>query len=204
MDSPTLSHLVYLALGVGILFLWARETRAARSRPADAPEPFWPGAAPCAWQTAVLAGVGALLLTLVESGLEIHLGVQDEQSTIPSSFLLAMMGAAVVEEVTFRGFAAPSTLSGVRLLAAILAGSLVFMLLHGHVVAFKDGALAVDGSPKALVSAGSAFAVSCWLYLCRFNPLNPGRSLAPALVGHAVRNLAVFGIKDAQGFVAWN
>jgi hypothetical protein len=78
------------------------------------------------------------------------------------------------------------------------------MLLHGHVVSLKDGTLAFDPSPKALVSAGSAFAVSGWLYLCRFNPLNPGRSLAPALVAHAVRNLAVFGIKDAQGFVAWN
>jgi membrane protease YdiL (CAAX protease family) len=204
MDTKTLSHLLYLALGAGVLVLWTLESRASRTRGADAPEPFWPGARPCAWQAAMLAGVGALLLTLVESGLEIHLGVDDEQSSIPASFLLAMMGAAVVEEVTFRGFAAPASLAGVRLLASILAGSLVFMLLHGHIVSFDDGALRVHDDPKSLVSAGSAFAVSCWLYLCRFNPLNPGRSLAPALVGHAVRNLAVFGIKDAQGFVAWN
>jgi len=204
MESATLSHLIYLALGLGVLVLWGKEARSARLRAADAPEAFWPGAAPCAWQTAVLAGVGALLITLVESGLEIHLGVKDGQSTIPASFLLAMMGAAVVEEITFRGFAAPASLAGVRLLATILAGSLVFMLLHGHIVDFADGGLRVKDDPKSLVSAGSAFAVSCWLYLCRFNPLNPGRSLAPALVGHAVRNLAVFGIKDAQGFVAWN
>ncbi len=204
MESPALSHLLYLALGLGVLVLWVRETRAEGRRAADGPEPFWPGAVACPWQTVVLAGVGALLLTLVESGLEIHLGVQDQQSTIPSTFLLAMMGAAVVEEVTFRGFAAPPSLAGVRLLAAILAGSLAFMILHGHVASFEDGSLRLNDDPKSLVSAGSAFAVSCWLYLCRFNPLNPRRSLAPALVGHAVRNLAVFGIKDAQGFVSWN
>ena len=204
MESPALSHLLYLALGLGVLVLWAREARSAGSRSAYGPEPFWPGAVACPWQTVVLAGVGALLLTLVESGLEIHLGVQDEQSTIPATFLLAMMGAAVVEEITFRGFAAPASLAGVRLLAAILAGSLVFMLLHGHVASFEDGSLRLRDDPKSLVSAGSAFAVSCWLYLCRFNPLNPGRSLAPSLAGHAVRNLAVFGIKDAQGFVGWN
>lgn len=204
MDSSALNHLIYLALGGGVLVLWTKEARGAGQRTAGAPEPFWPGASWCRWQAAALGAVGALLITLVESGLEIHLGVKDEQSTIPASFLLAMMGAAVVEEVTFRGFAAPAALAGLRLLATVLAGSLVFMLLHGHIVAFEDGALRLRDDPKSLVSAGSAFAVSCWLYLCRFNPLNPGRSLAPALVGHAVRNLAVFGIKDAQGFVAWN
>jgi membrane protease YdiL (CAAX protease family) len=204
MDSAALNHVLYLALGLGVLVLWAKEARASRTRRVDDPEPFWPGAVGCPWQTAVLAGVGALLITLVESGWEIHLGVKDAQSAIPASFLLAMMGAAVVEEVTFRGFAAPASLSGARLLAAILAGSLVFMLLHGHIVDFADGGLRVKDDPKSLVSAASAFAVSCWLYLCRFNPLNPGRSLGPALVGHAVRNLAVFGIKDAQGFVTWN
>lgn len=204
MEGSPLSHLIYLALGAGVLFFWAKEARVAGQGAADTGEPFWPGASSCSWQAAALAAIGALLITLVESGLEIHLGVKDEQSTIPASFLLAMMGAAVVEEVTFRGFAAPAALAGLRLLATVLAGSLVFMLLHGHIVSFEGGMLQVSDDPKSLVSAGSAFAVSCWLYLCRFNPLNPGRSLAPALVGHAVRNLAVFGIKDAQGFVAWN
>lgn len=203
MESPALGHLIYLALGLGVLAFWAKEARGSASRTASDPEPFWPGAVACRWQPVVLAGVGALLLTLVESGLEIHLGVKDEQSTIPASFLLAMMGAAVVEEVTFRGFAAPAALAGLRLLATVLAGSLVFMLLHGHIVSFADGGPRINDDPKSLVSAGSAFAVSCWLYFCRFNPLNPSRSLAPALAGHAVRNLAVFGIKDAQGFVAW-
>lgn len=193
-------HLLYLALGGAVLVLWLRET----ARPATDAPPFWPGAARCGWQPLLLAAAGALLVTLVESALEIHLGVSAEQTRIPASFLLAMMGAAVVEEVTFRGFGAPESLSGLRLLAVVLGGSLVFMLLHGHVVRIESGELRLRGDAKSLVSGASAFAISCWLYLCRFNPLNPGRSLAPALVGHAARNLAVFGIKDAQGFVTWN
>ena len=78
------------------------------------------------------------------------------------------------------------------------------MLLHGHIVSFDHGTIEIHGDAKSLVSGASALAVSAWLYLCRFNPLNPNRSLAPCLVGHAVRNLAVFGIKHAQGYIVWN
>lgn len=199
--SPTqIEHVVFLALGLGVFVFWLREVRA--TPPEEAP--FWPGTTRCSWQPMLLAAAGALLLTLVESVLEIQLGVSDKQSRIEASFLMAMMGAAIVEEITFRGFAAPESLAGVRLLATVLVGSLVFMLLHGHVVKFAEGGLVLNTDAKALVSGGSAFAISCWLYLCRFNPLNPTRSLAPSLVGHTVRNLAVFGIKDVQGFVSWN
>lgn len=200
MPPIQLEDVVYLALGAGVFIFWLRETRRG---PSDA-LPFWPGTTTCGWQPMLLAAAGALVLTLVESVLEIQLGVSQEQTRIPASFLLAMMGAAIVEEITFRGFAAPESLAGVRLLATVLAGSLVFMLLHGHVVKFAEGSVGLNTDAKALVSGGSAFAISCWLYLCRFNPLNPTRSLAPSLVGHTVRNLAVFGIKDVQGFVTWN
>lgn len=200
MLPAELEHILYLALGLGVFVFWLVEVR---STPSDK-VPFWPGATRCSWQPMLLAAAGALLLTLVESVLEIQLGVSDEQSRIDASFLLAMMGAAIVEEITFRGFAAPETLAGVRLLATVLAGSFVFMLLHGHIVDFSQDGLALNTDAKALISGASAFAISCWLYLCRFNPLNPSRSLAPSLVGHTVRNLAVFGIKDVQGFVSWN
>ena len=130
-------------------------------------------------------------------------GVVSFRACLPGAvltFVGSLLGAAALQWVR------PEWLETLVpwLLAAILAGSLVFMLLHGHVASFEDGTLRLNDDPKSLVSAGSAFAVSCWLYLCRFNPLNPGRSLAPSLAGHAVRNLAVFGIKDAQGFVGWN
>lgn len=187
MPSNPFESLAYLVLGGAVLVLWLRQLRS--------PEPeetaFWPGARPCGWPALAWASAGALVLTLLETGLEIHLGVSAEQTTIPSHFLLAMLGAAVVEEMAFRGFAASAELRGAKLAGIALLGSAVFAWIHGHGVA----------DTKGLVSTGSAFAVSLWFYACRFNPLNPTRSLAPAMVAHAVRNLAVFGIKDAQGFV---
>lgn len=187
MPSNPFESLAYLALGGAVLVLWCRQLR--RAEPES--EAFWPGARACGWPALAWASAGALVLTLLETGLEIRLGVSAEQTTIPSHFLMAMLGAAVVEEVAFRGFASPADLRGGRLLGVALAGSAVFAWIHGHGVS----------DTKGLVSTGSAFALSLWFYACRFNPLNPGRSLAPAMVAHAVRNLAVFGIKDSQGFV---
>jgi len=187
MPSNPFESLAYLVLGLAVLVLWIRQLRRAEPEA----EAFWPGARPAAWPALAWAAAGALVLTLLETGVEIRLGVSAAQTTIPSHFLMAMLGAAVVEEMAFRGFAAPSDLRGAKLVGVALAGSAVFAWIHGHGIS----------DTKGLVSTGSAFAVSLWFYACRFNPLNPGRSLAPAMVAHAVRNLAVFGIKDAQGFV---
>jgi membrane protease YdiL (CAAX protease family) len=187
MPSHPFESLAYLVLGAAVLVLWLRQFRS------DEPESsaFWPGARPTTWTALTWAAAGALVLTLLETGLEIRLGVSSQQTTIPSHFLMAMLGAAVVEEMAFRGFASPADLRGGRLVGVALLGSAVFAWIHGHGLA----------DTKGLVSTGSAFAVSLWFYACRFSPLNPSRSLAPAMVAHAVRNLAVFGIKDAQGFV---
>jgi hypothetical protein len=35
----------------------------------------------------------------------------------------------------------------------------------------------------------------------RFLPLNPTRSLLPSIAAHAAKNMGVFAIKYAQGFV---
>jgi len=135
-----------------------------------------------------------IVLTVIETLLENHLGLREQQQTLPDHFLLAMLGASIVEEMTFRGFAAPADLAGWRLLLVVLIGSAVFTSFHGF--GFSD--------TKGLVSTGSAFAVSCWLYLSRFNATNPSRSMIPSLAGHAARNLAVFGVKAAQGFILWS
>lgn len=187
MPTNPFESLAYLALGAVVLVLWIRQSR--RGEPEETA--FWPGARTASWAAMAWASAGALALTLLETGLEIRLGVSSLQTTIPSHFLLAMLGAAVVEEMAFRGFASPADLRGAKLAGVALLGSAVFAWIHGHGVS----------DTKGLVSTGSAFAISLWFYACRFNPLNPGRSLAPAMVAHAVRNLAVFGIKDAQGFV---
>lgn len=189
MDTDLLLSAASLALGAGVLHLWTRQLRSG-SAEADA---FWPGASRCSWTAVAWASAGVIALTLLETGVEIRLGVTAEQSSIRPHFLMAMLGASVVEEMAFRGFAAPAHLSGRGLAGLALAGSAVFAAFHGHGVA----------DTKGLVSTGSAFAVSLWLYACRFGPFNPSRSLLPSMAAHAVRNLAVFGIKDAQGFVTW-
>lgn len=187
MPSNPFESLAYLILGGAVLGLWLRQRRKAEPESTA----FWPGSRPATWPALAWAAAGALALTLLETGLELRLGVSAQQTVIPAHFLMAMLGASVVEEMAFRGFAAPAELRGAKLLGVAVLGSAVFAWIHGHGVA----------DTKGLVSTGSAFAVSLWFYACRFNPLNPERSLAPAMVAHAVRNLAVFGIKDAQGFV---
>lgn len=190
MDHPIIPSILYAVLGLAVLAMWVADLR----RPADGRERFWPGATGCGWQAVLLAIGGVLVITIVETLLEDTLGLRESQTTIADHFLLAMLGASVVEEMTFRGFAAPADLAGGRLLGVAVAGSAVFAAFHGF--GLSDA--------KGLVSTGSAFAVSLWLYLCRFNRLNPGRSMIPCLSGHAARNLAVFGVKAAQGFVAWS
>lgn len=190
MDNALITSVLYAILGLAVLAMWLGDLR----RPADGRERFWPGASGCGWQPIALAVGGVLVLTVVETLLEDHLGLREQQTTIADHFLLAMLGASVVEEMTFRGFAAPEGLAGRRLLAVTLVGSAVFAAFHGH--GLSDA--------KGWVASGSVFAVSCWLYLSRFNALNPGRSMIPSLAGHAARNLAVFGVKATQGFVAWS
>lgn len=190
MDHPLIPSILYAVLGASVLAMWIADLR----RPSDGRERFWPGATRCGWLPVLLATAGVLVLTIIETLVEDQLGLREAQTTIPDHFLLAMLGASVVEEMTFRGFAAPADLAGWKLVAVALVGSAAFAAFHGFGV----------GDTKGLVSTGSAFAVSLWLYLSRFNALNPSRSMIPSLAGHAARNLAVFGVKAAQGFVSWS
>lgn len=190
MDHPIIPSILYAILGLAVLSMWIGALR----RPADGREPFWPGASRCGWQPILLAIGGVVVITIVETLLENHLGLREQQQALPDHFLLAMLGASVIEEMTFRGFAASADLAGRRLLAVALLGSAVFVAFHGH--GLSDA--------KGWVSSGSAFALSLWLYLSRFNPLNPSRSMIPCLAGHGARNLAVFGVKAAQGFITWS
>ncbi|MFZ9201287.1 MAG: type II CAAX prenyl endopeptidase Rce1 family protein [Opitutales bacterium] len=190
MDNPLIASILYAVLGAAVLTMWIADLR----RPADGRERFWPGATRCGWLPVLLATGGVVVLTVIETLVEDQLGLRQQQTVIADHFLLAMLGASIVEEMTFRGFAAPADLAGWKLIAVALVGSLAFAAFHGFGIS----------DTKGLVSTGSAFAVSLWLYLSRFNALNPSRSMIPSLVGHATRNLAVFGVKAAQGYVAWS
>lgn len=190
MDSAIAATL-YCLLAAGVLAGWWREAR--KRAAAGGPEGFWPGTTGAPPAAHLAAASAMLLITVGESVVEIRAGVSGSQSEMTAVSLLALLGASVVEEAVFRGFAAPSWLTGVRLLGVMLAGSFIFAVIHGFSVTTAHGR----------ISLTFAFVTSLGLYVARFNPLNPGRSLLPCFTAHFVRNIAVFGIKWAQGFVTW-
>ena len=192
MTTEALLNSLYLLLGMGVLGAWIFEYQ--KRQRTQGPELFWPGTtrAPVSGILIIISGI--LLLTVAETCVEIHYQVSASQSVSNLSILGATLAAAVIEEMVFRGFSAPSHLTGVKLLALILIGSLIFSAIHGFDFTSVQGK----------ISYVFTFLVSVWLYLGKYNPLNPQRSILPCLIGHLVRNLSVFGIKWAQGYVNLN
>lgn len=192
MSFITLQPFLYFLLGAVVLIAWAKEVQQRKMK--ATPEGFWPGTTSASLASVLLSISGVILITLAESCVEIRYQVSHEQSNLAAITLLSLLGAAVVEEVVFRGFVAPAHLTGLKLLLVVLIGSAVFALFHGFNISSIQGK----------ISYLFAFLTSVWLYFARFNPLNPQRSLLPCLAGHCVRNLAVFGIKLAQGFITFH
>ncbi|NBV38946.1 MAG: CPBP family intramembrane metalloprotease [Verrucomicrobia bacterium] len=192
MSFATLQPFLYFLLGAVVLIAWAKEVQERKIKASA--EGFWPGTTSSSLASVLLSVSGILLITLAESCVEIRYQVAHEQSSLVAITILSLLGAAVVEEIVFRGFVAPAHLTGLKLLMVVLIGSAVFALFHGFNLSTTQGK----------ISFIFAFLTSVWLYFARFNPLNSQRSLLPCLVGHCVRNLAVFGIKWAQGFITFH
>lgn len=192
MNTKLLSDIIYLILGLGVAFAWFSEYRKPQRN--AGPELFWPGTTRAPISAILITVSGILLLTVAETCAEIHFQVTANQSISNLHILGATLGAAIVEEMVFRGFAAPSQLRGIKLLGLIIIGSLIFSAIHGFDFSTVQGR----------ISLIATFFISVWLYLGRYNPLNPERSILPCLIGHVVRNVAVFGVKWAQGFVDFN
>ncbi len=192
MSTKLLSDIIYLILGLGVAFAWFSEYRKRTKSPG--PELFWPGTTRAPISGILITVSGILLLTVAETCAEIHFQVTANQSVSNLHILGATLGAAIVEEMVFRGFVAPSQLRGIKLLGLVIIGSLIFSAIHGFDFSSVQGR----------ISLIATFFISVWLYLGRYNPLNPERSILPCLIGHLVRNVAVFGVKWAQGFVDFN
>ncbi len=189
MTLNLITDIIYLIIGLGVGFAWFSEYQKRKANPG--PELFWPGTTRAPISGILIIVSGILLLTVAETCAEIHFHVTAHQSVSNLHILEATMGAAIVEEMVFRGFAAPSHLRGIKLLGLILIGSVIFSAIHGFDFSTVQGR----------ISLIATFFISVWLYLGRYNPLNPERSILPCLIGHVVRNLAVFGVKWSQGFV---
>jgi membrane protease YdiL (CAAX protease family) len=161
-----------------------------------------PGARPASAAAIAIASFGALFILAGETGGEHVLGLSAEQSRMTGLFALySILGAPVMEEVLFRGYLVIENRGRAALWAGVVLASLLFALLHPFLWQWNDNGLTVHFGPKAWFSTATVFAVSLWFYTVRFFGLNPQRSLLPCLVAHAAKNLGVFAIKYAQGFV---
>lgn len=197
-DHPLLLVGMIAAAGY-MLRLWWNDLAAARSGTPNAQA--FPGAAPAGGRIIVIAVAGALLLLTIETGGEYALGLTTRQSHMTVLFALYTLAAAFIEELIFRGYIVVENRGRTALLAGIGGASLAFALLHPFLWEWKDGGLEFHFGAKGWFSTAMIFAGSLWLYTVRFLPANRTRSLLPCIAAHAAKNLGVFVIKYAQGFV---
>jgi membrane protease YdiL (CAAX protease family) len=197
-DNPWL--LVGLLVAGGVVAKWWRDDYLAARQGTPHPRAF-PGATPASVRALLIAAAGALLLLAVETAGESALGLTAQQSSLTALFGLYTLMAAFVEELVFRGYLVVENRGRRALLAGIVGASLGFALLHPFLWTWRDGALHLNGGGKAWFSTAAVFAGSLWFYAVRFLPGNPARSLLPCVAAHVTKNLGVFAIKYAQGFV---
>lgn len=191
--------LILLAASV-VVFRWWRADGAALARGEPLARPL-PGTGPAPARAIGLAIAGALLLVALETAGEYQLGISTEQRDVTVLFGLYTLAAAFLEELIFRGHLVVDRRGRGPLLLSLGLASLLFALLHPFLWAWENGTLVWLGGRKGWFSTGAVFLASLWFYTVRFWPLNPGRSLWPCIAAHGAKNLAVLGVKAAQGHV---
>ena len=198
-DNPILVAAM-IAVAAFLFHLWWGDLRAARAgRPHTN---AFPGAVPCERQTLLIAIAGMLLLLGLETGGEAALGIDDQQKYVTVLWSLYSLAAAFIEELAFRGYLVVAGRGRAALWASVVLLSALFAFFHPFLWEWADGKLLFHFTTKGWFSTAAIFAGSLWFYALRFSPLNPGRSLLPCIVAHLVKNLGVFALKAAAGFVS--
>lgn len=198
-NNPWLLVIMIVA-GAVVARWWWQDLRIARHGPA--PARGFPGAAPAGGRAVTIAAAGALVLVALETAGESALGLAAQQSRMTGLFGLYTLVAAFGEELVFRGYLVIESRGRAALWAGIVGASLLFALLHPFLWEWRDGALHPQLNAKGWFSTGAVLAASLWFYAVRFVSINPTRSLLPCIAAHLTKNLAVLGIKAAQGFVS--
>lgn len=201
MENPPLpaslsSDLLYFGAGLVVLFLWIRDAHEGKGQ-------GFPGACGASGRLLGIAAVGGLTLTLLETAGEGILGISAEQSTLPARSLLPLLGAAVVEEVVFRGYLVVTDRGRRALVGSIVLFSALFALLHPYLWSWEEGALVGDVRTKTLFTTFFLFLGSLWFYTVRFAFGNVRHSLLPCFVAHATANASVWLVKLFQGHLTW-
>ena len=198
-DNPLLLAGMIAAAGITLKW-WCDDYRRAALGTAN-PRAF-PGTTPANRRAVTVAIAGILFLLAVETGGEYALGLTARQSHMTALFAVYSLAAAFVEELIFRGFLVVENRGLRARLAGIVAASLGFALLHPFLWEWNEGTLKFHGDAKAWFSTAMILAGALWFYAVRFFPLNPSHSLVPCILAHGTKNLGVFAIKYAQGFVS--
>ncbi len=188
-----------IVAGAVVAKWWTDDLRASRGP--SVPAKGFPGATPATPAVIGLGALGALALVALETAGESALGLTDQQSRMTVLFGVYTLVAAFLEELVFRGYLVIENRGRAPLWAGVVGASVLFALLHPFLWAWKDGTFQIHLTTKAWFSTGMVFAASLWFYAVRFLPVNPARSLLPCIAAHLAKNLAVFAIKGAQGFV---
>lgn len=204
MSESPLMTIILFAGALYLFKLWLDDYKAWKG--GNPNEKAFPGATSVG-MTAIWIGVsGAILLVLIETGGEIALGVSEQQSDITAFFLLAMIGAGVLEEIIFRGYLVVTNKGRQILVLSIVGFSLLFALAHYQYYTEipEDGGwadLQFILDPKSLWSLLLLFLNSLWFYTVRFFKWNPTHSLLPCFAAHIASNIGVFLVKAIQGHV---
>ncbi|AHF90669.1 abortive infection protein [Opitutaceae bacterium TAV5] len=200
MNHP-LFVILMLAVGGYVAWLWWSDRNLWRAGKAD-PRRSLPGATDAPARATIIAVAGALVLLGAETAGEIALGISGEQSTVTVLFGLYSLMAAVIEEVIFRGYIVVEKRGRAWLIGSILVASVLFAAGHPFLWQWEEGQLIWNFGLKGWFSTGVVFVSSLWFYYVRFASWNPHRSLLPCMAAHGAKNLGVFVIKLAQGFVS--
>jgi membrane protease YdiL (CAAX protease family) len=208
MTENPLILVLMIAASLYMIHVWRSDYQAAK---AGAPHPrALPGATPASLTTCVIAAIGALIILAAETLGEIQLGLSAKQSSITVLFGIYTLVAAFIEELIFRGFIVIEGRGPKLRWIGIVAASVLFAALHPFLWEWKGGWLWVDGrleltlTAKGWFSTVTVFLSSLWFYTVRFARFNPQHSLLPCFTAHATKNLGVFAIKAAQGFlIGW-
>ncbi len=205
LNDPVSSTLSFLAAAYA-LYLWIKDYQYYQTH-GTAKAGTMPGATPAGPGFCIVACVGALIIIAVTTGLELLLGVSGDQTTISHWFLFAMLAAAIIEEVIFRGFLYIRNRGRLGIVISAFVFSLLFALLHPYLWQIEKG----DGlfgfkwyltlDTQAIIATASICILSLWFYYCRFSKHNPYRSMLPCFLSHASANICVYFIKWAGGFV---
>lgn len=212
-DHPPLLILMSV-IGIYVLYLWWQDYVGARN--GGATSNALPGAAPASRKSCLIAATGSLLIVTGETLGELRLGLSDEQSEMTVLFGAYTLVAAFIEELIFRGFLVIEGKGNTLKWAGVFGASILFAVLHPFLWTWE-----MAGAPewqmiliwkwpewftwqltaKGVFSTAAVFVSSLWFYTVRFASFNPSHSLLPCIIAHATKNLGVFAIKGAQGFI---